>query len=108
MSEITYQEYDDKNLIVFGDRPKFQKHINLIGGRWNSKKDGWVLPLNNKNKLENFIHSIKENGTLPKLKKYNREEIDSESESDASNSDGLIELNDSEILVGMIFFIEND
>ena len=32
----------------------------------------------------------------------------SESESDASNSDGLIELNDSEILVGMIFFIEND
>ena len=71
---ISYQTYDKKSLIVFGDRKKFQKNINLIGGRWNAKKSGWVLPMTNKNKLEAFITSLGNNTTVQK--KYSREDSD--------------------------------
>lgn len=73
-AELTYKTYDDKSIIVFGDKAKYQKQINLMGGRWNSKNDGWIVPNTNKNKIDNLIE-----GHPQKI--YHREEIRSEDES---------------------------
>jgi len=73
-AELTYKNYDDKSIIVFGDKTKYQKQINLMGGRWNSKHDGWVVPNINKNKVDNLIE-----GHPQKI--YHREEIRSDDES---------------------------
>lgn len=75
---LTYQSYDDKSLIVYGDRNKFQKQINLLGGRWNSKKNGWIVPLINKNKLDILITGEK---------KYHREDSDDSEDEDEINKD---------------------
>ena len=76
--ELSYQTYDDKSLIVFGDRRKFQKQINLLGGRWNSRKEGWLLPTANRNKLDSFISSLTPDENT-REKTYHREDIGSES-----------------------------
>ena len=47
--ELTYQNYDSKSLIIYGDRRKFQKKINSIGGRWSSKNNGWIISASNLN-----------------------------------------------------------
>lgn len=79
--ELSYQTYDDKSLIVFGDRRKFQKQINLLGGRWNSRKEGWLLPVVNRNKLDSFISSLTSVETTHE-KAYHREDSEFESEAD--------------------------
>jgi len=84
--ELSYQNYDDKSLIVFGDRRKFQKQINLLGGRWNSRKEGWLLPVINRNKLDGFISSLTPDETSHE-KTYHRE--DSESESNESETEDI-------------------
>ena len=73
-AELTYKNYDDKSIIVFGDKTKYQKQINLMGGRWNSKHNAWIVPNVNKNKIDNLIE-----GHPQKI--YHREEIRSEDES---------------------------
>ena len=88
--ELSYQSYDDKSLIVFGDRRKYQKQINLLGGRWNSRKEGWLLPIGNQNKLDGFISSLTPDETVHE-KKYHREESDSES-NDSEKDDEVIPL----------------
>lgn len=85
--ELSYQTYDDKSLIVFGDRRKFQKQINLLGGRWNSRKEGWLLPIVNRNKLEHFISSLTSEEKNHE-KTYHREE--SESESNESEIEDIV------------------
>lgn len=70
---LTYQNFDDKSLLVYGDRNRYQKQINLLGGRWNSKKNGWIVPVSNKNKLDNLISGEK---------KYHREDSDDSVEED--------------------------
>jgi hypothetical protein len=87
--ELSYQTYDDKSLIVFGDRRKFQKQINLLGGRWNSRKEGWLLPVVNRNKLDGFISSLTPDETSHD-KTYHRE--DSESESNESEKEDIAPL----------------
>ena len=82
-AELSYESYDDKSLIVFGDRLKFQKQINLLGGRWNSRKEGWLIPSVNKNKLENFIASLNQ-GEI-KQKVYRREDSESDSPSESED-----------------------
>ena len=52
---LSYQDHDEKTIIVYGDRKKYQKQVNLLGGRWNSKKNGWLVPISNKNKIDNLI-----------------------------------------------------
>lgn len=87
--ELSYQTYDDKSLIVFGDRRKFQKQINLLGGRWNSRKEGWLLPIVNIKKLDNLISSLTTSETTNE-KTYHREESESESnESDPEDVEPL-------------------
>jgi hypothetical protein len=86
--ELTYQENDEKTLIVFGNRTKFQKNINLMGGRWNSKKNGWVLPISNKNKLDSFIKYVKENG-VPEIRKYHREDTDNDDSEDETPGENI-------------------
>ena len=87
--ELSYQTYDDKSLIVFGDRRKFQKQINLLGGRWNSRKEGWLIPVVNKNKLDSFISSLTPSETTNE-KTYHRE--DSEFESDENETEDILTL----------------
>lgn len=79
---ITYEPFDGKSLLVFGDRDKFQKNMNLLGGRWNSRKSGWIIPLTNKNKLDNFISTLTDSDFVksPHPKKYHREDSASEEE----------------------------
>lgn len=95
--ELTYKSYHDDSLIVFGNRSKFQKNMNLIGGRWNSRKDGWIVPLTNKNKLDNFINSLKKTDDIDidtdTRKKYHREDSeveDSEEETEKKGDDILL------------------
>jgi hypothetical protein len=78
--ELTYQSYNDDSLIVFGNRNKFQRNMNVIGGRWNSRKDGWIVPIINKNKLDNFISSLKKSDDehVDTRKKYHREDSEVE------------------------------
>ena len=83
--ELSYQNYDDKSLLVHGNRSKYQKQINLIGGRWNSKQDGWILPLNNKNKLLNIINSTELSSG--EHKKYKREDTYDYSTEESENDD---------------------
>jgi len=85
-AELTYKNYDDKNIIVFGDKTKYQKQINLMGGRWNSRHNGWIVPIANKNKIDNIIE-----GHPQKI--YHREEISSEDdESDTEKkTDSILE-----------------
>ena len=86
--ELTYESYDGKSIIVFGNRNKFQKQINLIGGRWNSKKSGWILPASNKNKLESFISSlVKNESTVSPIRKYSREDEDEDEENQENQED---------------------
>ncbi len=73
---LTYQSYDDKSLVVYGDRNKYQKQVNLLGGRWSSKKNGWIVPLTNKNKLDILITGEK---------KYHREDSDDTEDEDEIN-----------------------
>jgi hypothetical protein len=67
--ELSYEKYDDKSLIVFGERNRFQKNINLMGGRWNSKLtcgSGWIFSLTKRKDVENWIREKSENCTTPK------------------------------------------
>lgn len=61
-SQLTYQEYNKKSLAVFGDRAKYGKSINSIGGRWNSKlkgdKEGWLVPREKEADLKRLIESV--------------------------------------------------
>jgi hypothetical protein len=83
--DVSYEDFDYINSLIYDEKTNIEKIIFL-----------------NKTLLYLDINEIK-------TEKDNSSYFDnSESESDASNSDGLIELDDSEILVGMILFIEND
>jgi hypothetical protein len=91
--KITYEPYDEKSLLVFGDRDTHQRTLNLLGGRWNTRKSGWILPISNKNKLDNFITTLSdlEDGvktpTLRDHKVYHREDSASEDDEEKTTDD---------------------
>ena len=54
----TIEEYNEKSYAVRGDRAKWGKQINNIGGRWNGKMkggEGWTVPKDKKNTLEKLL-----------------------------------------------------
>ena len=78
--ELTYQNYDSKSLIIYGDKRKFQKKINSIGGRWRSKNNGWFIPVSNTTTLDSLILSFDQNEPA-EVTKYRSEDSDTDTES---------------------------
>lgn len=55
---LTYEAYTDKNLIVRGNREKYKKQINQLGGRWNEKAKGgagWVVSKDRTNDIKKLM-----------------------------------------------------
>ena len=61
MSNLSYEEYNDRAFVVYGDREKFTKTLRELGGRWNSRLKngaGWTLPREKEEDLKKIIESL--------------------------------------------------
>lgn len=63
MSDISYEEYNKKSLIVRTDnKEKYQSLLKPLGARWNGRArdgQGWLVPLENEDKLKQVLSDIK-------------------------------------------------
>ena len=61
--DLKLQIYSEKSFVVRGDDTKNQKDkLKDLGGKWNSNlKDGggWIFSNNNKNKVQDWLKSLK-------------------------------------------------
>jgi hypothetical protein len=63
MNEITYAKYNDTKIAVRCNREKFQDFMKTIDGRWNPRLKegpGFLVPIENEEKLQLFINSKKD------------------------------------------------
>jgi hypothetical protein len=80
MNDLTYTNYNSRSLAVRGDRDKYQEFVKKnLDGKWNPRlKDGpgWVVPIENEEKLKNFINSKKEDrlDIISNIKKSRKEQ----------------------------------
>lgn len=78
-NELKYEVFDELNLLVSGSKLKFHKHVSNIGGVWNTKVKGWLLPIVKKTELDSLISSLKKSGVISvPIKTYHREDSDDE------------------------------
>jgi len=64
MYDINIEDYSEKSFAVFGDTKKFKDDLKMLGGKFNSNlkgKAGWIFSLSNKNKVQEFFDSKKDN-----------------------------------------------
>lgn len=80
MNDITYTYYNKVSLAVRGDREKYQDFVKKsLGGKWNPRiKDGagWIVPIENEEKLKAFINSKREDrlDIISSVKKSRKEQ----------------------------------
>lgn len=63
MSELTYEQHNNKSLAVRGNKQKYETVIKNMGGRWNSRLKGgpgWTLPIEKEPDLKKFIQDMSE------------------------------------------------
>lgn len=66
MSEITYHITDNNELLITGFRKKYENVVKQeIGGRWNSKLNGWKTVIGNEDKVKKLIEELKLVGYNP-------------------------------------------
>ena len=99
---LSYQIYSDSKIAVVGDKDEYHFFLKEIGGRWNPRMKGgagWLVPIENLDKLQKLIITLKKkskdlesinNNFKPKSKKYRRENSDREDSSDDSSVDSDI------------------
>jgi hypothetical protein len=44
MSEHIYNRYNKSNFIIVGSKEKYANISKQLGGKWNKKEDGWIIP----------------------------------------------------------------
>jgi hypothetical protein len=61
-NEINYTVYNNKHLLVIGDKERHQKFIKTLAGRWNSRaknsEPGWLVPKEKEEALKEYILSL--------------------------------------------------
>ena len=64
MSDIYYEDYSDRSIVVLGETKPHKDNLKSMGGRFNSRlrngKVGWIFP----KKSEDFIKDYIENGKV--------------------------------------------
>ena len=55
---LSYSAHNLKTVLVKGDKKKFASLLKQVDGRWNTKQDGWLIPVDNEKKLKNFINAL--------------------------------------------------
>ena len=55
---LSYSAHNLKNVLVKGDKKKFASLLKQVEGRWNTKQDGWLIPIENEKKLTNLINAL--------------------------------------------------
>lgn len=55
---LSYSAHNLKTVLVKGDKKKFAPLLKQVEGRWNTKQDGWLIPIDNENKLKNLINAL--------------------------------------------------
>lgn len=55
---LSYSAHNLKNVLVKGDKKKFASLLKQVEGRWSTKQDGWLIPVDNEKKLKNFINAL--------------------------------------------------
>lgn len=101
MSDLTYESYNKKSLLVHGDREKYGTKLKEVGGRWNNRvkgEPGWTVPAERESELKKLIAALKKEETIENMrshakpvreqKKYHRAVSESESENENSDSEG--------------------
>lgn len=84
MSDISVEIHSKNNFLVKADRGKWGRKINRLGGRWNGKHNGFVVPQTKKDDLEKLFGKTldMEDGKKKSPKKEEREEEREEEESE--------------------------
>ena len=55
---LSYSAHNSKTVLVKGDKKKFASLLKQVDGRWNTKQDGWVVPIDNEKKLKNLMNAL--------------------------------------------------
>jgi hypothetical protein len=55
---LSYSAHNSKTVLVKGDKKKFASLLKQVDGRWNTKQDGWVVPIENEKKLKNLMNAL--------------------------------------------------
>ena len=55
---LSYSAHNLKTVLVKGDKKKFAPLLKQVEGRWNTKQDGWLIPVENEKKLKNLITAL--------------------------------------------------
>ena len=61
MSKLSYKIYNDKSLVVRGDKSLYENEVKKLGGRWNEHLTdgvGWTVPRENESKVISLIKSV--------------------------------------------------
>lgn len=78
MSDISYEEYNKKSLIVRTDnKEKYQSLLKPLGARWNGRArdgQGWLVPLENEDKLKQVLSDIKRESEISETHTKSRKE----------------------------------
>lgn len=63
MNTLSYSVYNDKSLVVRGDRMTYKDIIKQVGGRWNSKMKGgpgWIVPRSKEELVKRLVEKVTE------------------------------------------------
>jgi len=55
MSELSFKTYSDKFTLVIGDKKKYSSLLKQVNSRWSNKLDGWLVPVENDEKLKQLV-----------------------------------------------------
>ena len=100
MSNLTYEVYNKRSFVVYGDREKYGSIIKELGGRWNSRLKngpGWTVFQDKEPELKKLIEGISETpieSVKPKkhTKKFHRAISDTDDSSDVEEKQTVVQV----------------
>lgn len=61
-TDLTFNEYSDKSIVVYGDTRKYKEDLKKLGGKYNAnlkQGPGWIFPKTLEKELNEFINTGK-------------------------------------------------
>ena len=92
-TQLKVEIYNKTRLSIRGNRELYNEDIKKIGGRWNSRMhggEGWIIPIENKDKLDILLKKIETEHTLSNTQITSCKDIEEEN---SMNNDELHEPN---------------
>jgi len=96
-SNYSYEPYNEKFIILYGDKQYFESIVKTLGGKWRAKINAFLIPKNNEDRVKSLLLSLTNDEKLKNMstkfksrhdqRKYHREKSDDEYSSSSDEED---------------------